>query len=61
MGDNIVEALHNGIDYVVFGEGEKTMRELLEVVEGRREMTASRALPTWQNGRRGAHAGPRSR
>jgi radical SAM superfamily enzyme YgiQ (UPF0313 family) len=37
VGENTAEALRNGIDYVVFGEGEKTIRELLEVMQGRRD------------------------
>lgn len=32
VGENIDIALHNGIDYVVIGEGENTLRELLEVL-----------------------------
>ncbi len=50
VGDNIAEALHNGIDYVVFGEGEKTMRELLEVVEGRRELDGCPGIAYRANG-----------
>jgi radical SAM superfamily enzyme YgiQ (UPF0313 family) len=38
VGENTAEALRNGIDYVVFGEGEKVIRELLDVVEGRRKI-----------------------
>jgi radical SAM superfamily enzyme YgiQ (UPF0313 family) len=50
VGDNVVEALQNGIDYVVFGEGEKTMRELLEVVEGRREIDSVQGVAYRANG-----------
>jgi len=32
-GDNIAEALNSGIDYVVIGEGEETIRELLSALE----------------------------
>ncbi len=35
MGENITEALHNGIDVVVIGEGEETVKELLYAYEGR--------------------------
>jgi hypothetical protein len=38
------EALHS-VDYVVFGEGEKTIRAL-QVVEGRREASRIRESPT---------------
>ncbi len=34
VGDNIREALDNGIDYVVLGEGEYTIRELLAAIRG---------------------------
>jgi len=34
-GDNITEALNSGLDYVVFGEGEETIRELLSALEGK--------------------------
>jgi len=33
--ENIAEALHNGIDVVVIGEGEETIKELLNAFEGR--------------------------
>ncbi|MCU0916197.1 MAG: B12-binding domain-containing radical SAM protein [Planctomycetes bacterium] len=36
-GENAAEALRSGIDYVVFGEGEKAIRELLDVVRGRQD------------------------
>jgi radical SAM superfamily enzyme YgiQ (UPF0313 family) len=32
--DNIAEALSSGIDYIVVGEGEKTIKELLRTLEG---------------------------
>jgi radical SAM superfamily enzyme YgiQ (UPF0313 family) len=44
VGDNVLEALHNGIDYVVHGEGEKVIRDLLEVIEGRREIGSVRGI-----------------
>jgi radical SAM superfamily enzyme YgiQ (UPF0313 family) len=50
-GENAAEALHNGIDYVVFGEGEKTIRELLQVVEGRREANSLRGIAYLEHGR----------
>ena len=33
VGDNISEALQNGVDYVVIGEGEDTIRELLDSLQ----------------------------
>jgi len=35
-GENVAEALTSGIDYVVLGEGEVTIRELLHALEGQR-------------------------
>jgi radical SAM superfamily enzyme YgiQ (UPF0313 family) len=35
IAENIAEALHNGIDTVVMGEGEETIKELLYAFEGR--------------------------
>ena len=37
--NNIAEALHNGIDTVVIGEGEKTIVELLACLEGGRKLS----------------------
>jgi radical SAM superfamily enzyme YgiQ (UPF0313 family) len=50
-GENAAEALHNGVDYVVFGEGEKTIRELLQVVEGRREAPSVPGIAYLEHGR----------
>jgi radical SAM superfamily enzyme YgiQ (UPF0313 family) len=36
LGDNIRDALENGIDFVVIGEGEDTIRELLAVIREER-------------------------
>ncbi|RLC35383.1 MAG: hypothetical protein DRZ76_00175 [Candidatus Nealsonbacteria bacterium] len=36
--ENISEALNSHIDYVVIGEGEETIRELLEAMQGKREL-----------------------
>ncbi len=36
--DNIAEALNSGIDYVVIGEGEETIKELLQAIEGKRKI-----------------------
>ncbi len=34
VGENIAEALHNGVDIVVIGEGEETIKELLKTYQG---------------------------
>ncbi|MBU3959145.1 MAG: B12-binding domain-containing radical SAM protein, partial [Candidatus Omnitrophica bacterium] len=42
--DNIAEALNSGVDYVVVGEGEETIKELLEALEGRRNISEVRGI-----------------
>ncbi|MBU1061659.1 MAG: B12-binding domain-containing radical SAM protein [Candidatus Omnitrophica bacterium] len=39
IGDNISEALNSGIDYVVIGEGEETIKELLWSLEGKLDIS----------------------
>lgn len=51
VGENVAEALSSGVDYVVFGEGEDTIRELLEVVEGRRDAHDIKGIAYLQDGR----------
>ncbi len=43
-GGNIREALENGVDFVVIGEGEDTIRELLEHLDGRRDKADIRGI-----------------
>ncbi len=50
-GENTAEALHSGIDYVVLGEGEEAIRELLHAVEGCREAGAVRGIAYLDSGR----------
>jgi len=50
VGENILEALTHGIDYVVIGEGEETVKELLEGIEGRRDITQVRGIAFLRNG-----------
>jgi radical SAM superfamily enzyme YgiQ (UPF0313 family) len=48
--DNIAEALSSGIDYVVIGEGEETIRELLWALEGRQDISRVRGIAYLRNG-----------
>ncbi|MFH1753233.1 MAG: radical SAM protein [Candidatus Omnitrophota bacterium] len=42
--DNIEEGLSAGIDYIVRGEGEETIRELLEALAGKRDLDGVRGI-----------------
>ncbi len=50
-GENAAEALSNGIDYIVLGEGEETIRELLEVIQGRRDVRDVKGVAYLESGR----------
>jgi len=50
VGDNIAEALSCGIDYVVFGEAEETIAELLQAVEGKQDINEIRGIAYSNNG-----------
>lgn len=50
VGENVAEALASGVDYVVFGEGEYTIRELLQVVEGRRDPAGIQGIAYLRDG-----------
>jgi len=50
-GPNVAEALSSGIDYVVFGEAEETIRDLLQVVQGGRDARDVRGIAYLGNGR----------
>ncbi|MCL5278821.1 MAG: B12-binding domain-containing radical SAM protein [Planctomycetes bacterium] len=50
-GENAEEALRHGVDYIVFGEGERTIRELLQAVEGRREASSIKGIAYLEQGR----------
>ena len=43
-GDNIKEALSSGIDYVVRGEGEETIKELLSALNGRQDISKVKGI-----------------
>ncbi|MFH0913391.1 MAG: radical SAM protein [Candidatus Omnitrophota bacterium] len=48
--DNIAEALNSGIDYVVIGEGEEVIRELLGVIEGKLDANGVKGIAYLKNG-----------
>jgi len=49
-GPNMAEALSNGIDCVVLGEGEEPIRELLEAIEHRRAVSAIKGIAYLRDG-----------
>jgi radical SAM superfamily enzyme YgiQ (UPF0313 family) len=49
-GENIAEALHSCVDYVVIGEGEETIKELLEVFRGKRDADQVRGIAFLKDG-----------
>jgi len=48
--DNIAEALHNGVDVVVIGEGEETIKELLWAFEGKRQRNSIPGIAYLEDG-----------
>lgn len=50
MGENIKEAINSSIDYVVRGEGELTIKELLKALEGKKEMKEIKGIAYKKNG-----------
>jgi radical SAM superfamily enzyme YgiQ (UPF0313 family) len=51
IGENIAEALSSGIDYVVIGEAEETITELLDVIEGKKEPGEVRGIAYSKDGK----------
>ena len=51
VDDNIAEALHSGIDYLVIGEGEETIKELLRAIEGKLELSRVKGIIYLNNGK----------
>jgi radical SAM superfamily enzyme YgiQ (UPF0313 family) len=49
-GSNLTEALSSGIDIVAIGEGEETIHELLETVQGRRDLHGIQGIAFLENG-----------
>ncbi|MDP8262336.1 MAG: radical SAM protein [Candidatus Ancaeobacter aquaticus] len=50
VDENISEALHSCIDYVVIGEAEETIKELLLVIEGKRDPKEVKGIAYLDNG-----------
>lgn len=51
VGDNIAEALSSGIDYVVLGEGEQTIRELLPALQGLADVHSIKGIAYLNHGK----------
>ncbi|MBU1113089.1 MAG: B12-binding domain-containing radical SAM protein [Candidatus Omnitrophica bacterium] len=49
--ENVPEALNSGVDYIVIGEGEEAIGELLEVFEGRRQLNTVKGIAYRDNNR----------
>ena len=49
--DNIAEALNSCIDYVVIGEGEETIKELLRAIEGKRDVSEIKGIVYLNDGK----------
>ncbi len=49
--ENIETALRSGIDYIVLGEGEETIQELLLALEGKKNLTEVRGIAYLKDGR----------
>ncbi len=51
VDDNIMDALSQGIDYLVIGEGEETIQELLEGIEGKRDISQVKGIAYLKDGK----------
>ena len=49
--ETIAEALFSGIDYIVIGEGEETIKELLQAIEGNHNIAEVKGLAYLKNGK----------
>jgi len=49
--ETIPEALHSGIDYVVLGEGEETVKELFQALQNHREVSSVKGIAYLQEGK----------
>jgi radical SAM superfamily enzyme YgiQ (UPF0313 family) len=50
-GDNLAEALSSGIDYIVLGEGEETIQELLQTVQNGQDVRHIRGIAYLEGGK----------
>ncbi len=50
-GENIVEALNSSIDYVVIGEGEETIKELLLALQGKLKLSEVKGIAYLEEGK----------
>lgn len=50
VGDNILDALRQGINYIVIGEGEETIQELLEGIEGKGDISKIKGIAYLKDG-----------
>ena len=50
VGENIEEALLSGIDYVVIGEGEETIKELLRAIEQDQDISPIKGIAYRRHG-----------
>jgi len=49
--DNIAEALDSGVDYLVIGEGEEAIKELLRALEGKRDISSVKGIAYRKEGK----------
>ncbi|MBN1405157.1 MAG: B12-binding domain-containing radical SAM protein [Candidatus Omnitrophica bacterium] len=50
-GDNIAEGLSSGIDYIVIGEGEETIKDLIFAIEGKMAMSDVKGIAYLKEGK----------
>jgi radical SAM superfamily enzyme YgiQ (UPF0313 family) len=51
VDENINEALSSGVDYVATGEGEETIKELLQAIEGKRDVSKVNGIAYLDSGK----------
>jgi len=49
--DNVSEALHSGVDYIIMGEGEEGIKEFLEAVAEKQDIRKVKGIAYQENGR----------